>query len=67
MWDKDYEAFLHDIRVITMQSKQQEIENYDLALNERSHELTTLLDDMKKFLVIIVVVIISMLAVIICK
>jgi flagellar biosynthesis/type III secretory pathway M-ring protein FliF/YscJ len=67
MWEKDYEAFVHDIGVRSIQSKQQEIKDDGLALNERSHELTTLLHVIKLLLVIIVVVIISRLVVIICK
>jgi hypothetical protein len=71
MGENEYEAYLRDIGVVSMQNNIKyeisDIEDEDLVMKKGNAELLALLDDVKFLIVIIVIVMISILVVMLCK
>jgi hypothetical protein len=71
MWEKEYETFLRDIGVASMQNnikyELSDIKNDCVESKKGNFELIASVDDVKFLIVIIFIVLISMLVVIICK
>jgi hypothetical protein len=71
MWEKEYETFVRDIGVVSMQNnvkyERSDIENDCVESKKGNFELIASVDDVKFLVVIIFIVLISMLVVMICK